>query len=129
MALSLCNVFCGLSHHVTLSGKRHDLDKEPMDEQLGHWLRIFVTGIISGPMRISAVGPGDYCLFVQLTVSALQYGAEPGKVALNLVEIFRRNFLPLHLQRTLELFPKLPELFLIHHVAPWLVNGSYWFPW
>ena len=67
-------------------------------------------------MGIPAVGPDGHFLFVQFAVSPLQHRAELDKIALNLVEILRRNLLPLRFQRSPELFPKLSELFLIHHV-------------
>ena len=67
-------------------------------------------------MGIPAVGPDGHFLFMQFAISPLQHRAELGQIALNLVEILLRNFLPFRVQRSPELFPKLPELFLIHHV-------------
>src|SRR5687767_11615386 len=87
-----------------------------LGERLGRWLSVFVTCIISRPMGIAAVGPDGHLVFVHFAISPLQYRAELGKIALDLLEVLRRNLLPLRFQRSPQLVPKLPELFLIHHL-------------
>src|SRR5688572_1664456 len=68
-------------------------------------------------MGIPSVRPDGHFLFVQFAISPLQHRAELAKIGLNLVEILRRYLRPIVFQRSPELFPKLPELFLIHQCS------------
>src|SRR5690348_3580131 len=96
---------------------------EPSNERSRHLISsILVTDIIPSPMGISAIGPGRYFLFVQFSVSSLQHRPERVQISLDLVKIFRRNFFPRHFERSPELFPKLSELFLVHH----MLLGNEW---
>ena len=72
-------------------------------------------------MGIPAVGPGGHFLFVHLAISPLQHRAELGKIALDLVEVLRRNLLPLRFQGSPPVVSKTARIVPDSYRAPWLV--------
>lgn len=64
MYLLLRVVLCTRAKDFEVMRHDHDVVNEPADERLRRWRRIFVISVVSRPMRISAISPGDHFLFV-----------------------------------------------------------------
>lgn len=82
-------------------------------------MRVLVSDIVSAPYGMPTIRPDSHFVLIHFSIPFLKYVSECGEVPLNRVEVTLSDFVPLGFQRTLELQPKMLELFLCHRVLLW----------